>query len=198
MDAALACETSADCGSLKCIDGECRDPKAPESTRRSLRDHAWFGSETGYGLLVALMDAGAAAVEPFLLLAANNNSGEPQTFFGIMCFVPVTLTGSTVHFAHGRVFPGLISFFSWAGHVGTTFVVAGLVGLSTEHGFEFNNDAAWAAGLAFGAVGGIALATLDVWMARPRTHDAPKSSFSITPTASPTRGGAFVGLAASF
>ena len=201
MDAAVACETSADCGPLKCIAGECRDPSAPiAGPRRTLGDHAWFGSEKGYGVLVAVMDAAAASVEPFLLLAANHNSGEPQTFFGIMCFVPVTITGSTVHFAHGRAFPGIISFFAWASHVGTTFVVAGLVGLATERGFEFNNDAAWATGLAFGALGGVALAGLDVWMARPIVHKRPPTttSFSIAPMASPTRGGALVGVAATF
>jgi hypothetical protein len=26
-----------------------------------------------------------------------------------MCFVPVSITGSTVHFAHGRAFPGIIA-----------------------------------------------------------------------------------------
>jgi hypothetical protein len=201
VDAALACETSADCGSLKCIEGVCRDPYAHETLgpRRTLGDQAWFGSESGYGVLVAAMDAGAAVVEPFFLLAANKNSGAPQTFFGIMCFVPVTITGSTVHFAHGRVFPGVISFFAWASHVGATFLFAGFVGLSSERGFEFNNDAAWAAGLAFGAVGGIALAGLDVWMARPIVRKRPAAtSFSIAPTASPTRGGALFGVAASF
>ena len=202
MDA-LACDTSADCGPLKCIENVCRDPNAPApiSPYRTLGDHAWFGSETGYGVLVAALDAAAAVVEPFLLLAANNNSGPPQTAFGIMCFVPVTITGSTVHFAHGRAFPGIISFFAWASHVGTTFVVAGLVGLATERGFEFNNETAWVTGLVFGAAGGVALGYLDVWMARPivRKHaPPPPTSLSIAPMVSPTRGGALVGVAASF
>ena len=200
MDA-VACETTSDCGALKCIEGVCRDPSAPElAPHQTLGDHAWFGSDKGYGLFVALMDAGAAAVEPFLLLGAEHNSGPPQTTFGVLCFVPVTITGSTVHFAHGRVFPGIISFFAWASHVGTTFAVAGLVGLSTERGFEFNNDAAWAMGLVLGTLGGVALGALDVWMARPihRKREAPATSFSIAPTAAPTRGGALVGVAASF
>jgi hypothetical protein len=199
---AVACETSADCGALKCIEGVCRDPNAPETSAavRTLGHHAWFGSQTGYGVLVAVMDAGAAAVEPFLLLGANKNSGPPQTFFGIMCFVPVTITGSTVHFAHGRAFPGIISFFAWASHVGTTFALAGLVGLSTHSDLgEFNNDAAWAMGLVFGALGGIALTTLDVWMARPiaRKHTT-QPTLSIAPTFAPTRGGGLVGVGASF
>jgi hypothetical protein len=201
VDAAVACETTADCGTLRCIEGVCRDPSAPETLAavRTLGDHAWFGSEKGYGLLVAVMDAAAASVEPFLLLAANHNSGAPQTLFGISCFVPVTLTGSTIHFAHGRAFPGIISFFAWASHVGTTFVVAGLFGLATEHGFEFNEGVAWGTGLAFGALGGIALAGLDVWMARPIHRDHARSkSLSIAPMASPTRGGALFGVAASF
>jgi hypothetical protein len=205
VDAVVVCETSADCGALKCIEGVCRDPNgpAPVIPRRPPGDYAWFGSETGYGLLVAALDAAAAAVEPFLLLAAGQNSGPPQTALGIMCFVPVSITGSTVHFAHGRAVPGIISFFGWASHAGTTFLLGGLVGLLTERGFEFNNETAWATGLAFGAAGGVALAALDVWMARPvasfdvRKH-APKKNFAIAPITSPTRGGAFFGVAASF
>jgi hypothetical protein len=199
----VLCDTSAECGSLKCIEGICRDPKgpAPLFPERTVGDHVWFGSQTGYGVLVAALDAAAAVVEPFLLLAAGQNSGTPETVLGIMCFVPVSVTGSTVHFAHGRVVPGIISFFAWASHVGTTFAFAGLIGLSTARGFEFNNEAAWATGLAFGAAGGIALGYLDVWMARPitRQHEKPHTiSISISPLVSPTRGGAIFGAAASF
>jgi hypothetical protein len=151
MDA-VACETSDDCGALKCIDGLCRDPFAVQQeepkplSNVTLGHKAWFGSGQGYGALVAAFDIGATTLEPLLMAATQSVQGEQQTILGIICFVPVTFAGSIVHWAHGRVGPGFISFFAWLSHVATTFVVGGLFGLAFEHGFEFNYPAAWAAG----------------------------------------------------
>ena len=182
MDA-IACETSDDCGALKCIDGRCRDPFAAQQEESkplaTLGHKAWFGSGEGYGAVVAAFDLGATAVEPLLMIATQSAQGEQQTILGIICFVPVTLAGSIVHWAHGRVGPGFISFFAWSSHVATTFGVGGLFGL------------------AFGAAGAAALTWLDVWMART-VHEPTTTSLRFSPAIIPTQGGAIAALGGTF
>jgi hypothetical protein len=191
------CETTVDCGSLRCVDGVCRDPLGPAPRRMTVGDDVMFGSGKGYGAEVAAIDIGATLVEPLLMLATQASRDEQQTIFGVACFLPVSLAGSATHWAHGRVVPGIISFFAWASHAGTTFVVAGLFGLTLGHGFNFDLGAAWAAGLVFGGLGAAALTALDVWMARKVTPRAPTLAH-IVPSFAPTRGGAMAGVAGTF
>jgi hypothetical protein len=136
-------------------------------------------------------------VEPFILLSASRNSGEPQTLLGILCFVPVGLTGSTIHFAHGRVVPGIISLFAWTSAAATTFAVGGLSGYALDGGAGFNNGAAWAVGLVFGAAAAVGLTTLDVFLARTVVRKETRT-FSVSPAVVPMRGGAVAMLGGSF
>ncbi len=198
MDAA-ACDTSFDCGDLKCIDQVCRDPFAPvhhDAPTATLGHHMMFGTGEGYAPLIVLLDIGAALVEPFLTIAATTNDGSVSSTFGVLCFVPVGLTGSITHFAHGRVVPGIISFFAWTTAVGLTFSVAGLSGI-TANG-NFNSESAWAVGLAFGSIAAASLTALDAWMARTIVPTRHASSFTIAPSIFPVRSGAFGAVGGTF
>jgi hypothetical protein len=194
------CETSLDCGPLKCIERRCQDPYAPPSTTptsiATIGLRAMFGTAQRNVLLVALLDIAATSVEPFILLTASSNSGEPQTLLGILCFVPVGLTGSTIHFAHGRVVPGIISFFGWTAAAASTFAIAGLSGYALNSGPGFNDDAAWAVGLVVGSIFAASLTTLDVWMARVVSKQTRTPGFA--PAVVPMRGGALATFGGSF
>lgn len=156
-----------------------------------------FGTGKGYGLLIAVLDLAAAASTPFLLFEAGMHSGEPQTAFGISCFVTVAVVGSTTHFAHARVLPGIVSFFAWPTAAALTFSIAGLTGLSGGSG-RFNDTAAWATGLVFGSFATAGLTALDVYMARPEPKKPHATSFTIAPSFMPVRDGALGTLAGTF
>ncbi len=198
-----SCAVSAECGKLRCIDERCRDVaslvrgEAPKWSE-SLGHRAWFGDGRGYGALIAAVDIAATLTEPFLMLATVSNGGSTSSTLGVLCFVPTTLAGSTVHFVHRRAVPGIISFFAWPSLAGTTFVVGGLFGLALQHGFEFNSAAAWTAGLTFGGGGAALLTWLDVWMARTVTTAEKRwlPPVQLTSGVVPTRGGAVVSLGA--
>ena len=199
-----ACTTSDECGGLKCIDERCRDVDAvargeAPSSFGTLGNRAMFGHGEGYGAVVAALDIAATAVEPLLMLAATSNSGEASTLFGITCFIPVGLAGSTVHAVYRRAIPAVISFFAWTSLAATTFVVGGLFGLAFASSGELNSAAAWTSGIAFGAGGAALLTWLDVWMAR-RTVPSGQSTTSLrlVPTLAPIQGGGVAGVAGSW
>ena len=201
------CETSRDCGALKCINERCHDVAAilrgeDTSVSMSTPGHvAMFGDGQGYGGLVAAADIAATATEPFLMLATMSTQAPITTLLGVLCFVPTGLTGPIVHAVHGRYVPAVISFFAWTSLAGSTFVVGGLFGLAFEtNGFELNTAAAWAAGLVFGASGAAMLTWLDVWMARTIEPPEKKSStfVRLVPTFVPARGGGMAALGGSF
>ncbi|HEX4515013.1 MAG TPA: hypothetical protein VH054_15815 [Polyangiaceae bacterium] len=201
MDGAL-CETSFDCGDLKCIDQICRDPHAPfhvEEHATTIGHQLMFGTGKGYGLLIAVLDILAAASTPVLLYEAGMHSGEPQTGFGISCFVTVGLVGSTTHFAHARVLPGIASLFAWPAGAALTFAFAGLIGLGGSLRGEFNEGAAWVAGIGLGAIAATGLTALDVYMARPMMKKKPVTpSFTLAPSFVPLRDGALGALGGTF
>ena len=155
-----------------------------------------FGTGVGYGLMIAIVDGVVAASEPLLAFGSISQvspNAELGTVLGVLAFALPALPASTTHFSHGRIVPGIISFFAWPSLAGTTFLVGGLFGLMFSSGYELNQAAAWAAGLVFGAAGAVGLTYLDVTMARTvvvSPPDVPKVALTLIPT----RGGAITAL----
>ena len=124
-----SCVTSADCGSLHCIEGVCRTVAEAEGTGPTLGHVATFGTGRGYGVMIAAVDALVAVSEVPITLAATSRislDSTPGTTLGVVAFAFPALPSSITHFAHGRVVPGIISFFAWPSLAGTTFVIAAL------------------------------------------------------------------------
>jgi hypothetical protein len=158
-----------------------------------------FGDEGGYRAQIIVADILATVSEPALVAAAVSTGGGSSTTFGILAFVPVTLTAPIVHLAHGRVIPAVISFFAWPALAGTTFLAGGIAGLAQNRDGSFNGVAAWVVGLTFGAAGATGLTALDAYFARDITkredvtHKTPVSMML-----TPTRGGAIASIGGAF
>jgi len=196
------CTISSDCrADFYCVEGECLEIVAGQVVQSgpSRVWHVMFGNGHGYSVVIAVADVAATVATGVLMtVAAVGNTGIGAGLAGI-AVAPPLFTGPIVHFASGRVGPGIISAFAWASVGFSTTVVAGLLGLATGSEFRFGYDGALAGGLAFGAVGAGLLTYLDAWMAREVPHPKPHNdTLGWTGAFLPTPSGATVSFSGTW
>jgi hypothetical protein len=193
-----ACRTSAECGGLACIDGQChhvdRQLVAGSPRRRrfeTVGERALFGDGHGYLAESLVGDAAAVATVTTLLLisAFSGDAG-----WAIAAAVPTTLTGPMIHLVEGRPTAAAISFFGWASVPPSAVGLSYLAGVSSITG-PFGNAAS-----AVGTFVGVALAgaclmtAVDAFLARPVEPGRAGEGARWVPSIVPVPGGGLATL----
>lgn len=190
------CSTTAECGSLHCIDGRCRAIE-PLSAREggapaaSPSSAVMFGNGRGYVTASVITDVCAVltTVPPWMVAYAADFS-RFMTGFQIAPLVQLA-AGPALHLYEGRIGPAFISLLGWTTVAMTTYFVPTVV---SPYGDEPNG---LAAGTAMLIGGGIAMTIVDAILARPhRASREPQAEWA--PSVQPVPGGLVTGLAGAW
>ena len=198
-DVGRACQTSAECGDLHCIDGACvavengrvigsPGPQLTSGTK------GMFGDGHGYAIPILVADLCAAAVTGTLVaLEASTLQGG----FAIAALFPTTLTAPIMHLAYGRPIPALISLLGWASVPPTALFFGALVSLGNRD-TTTGGVLGFATGIGISLAVGTGLTALDVYFARPVHLRDEQPSFTWAPAIAPTPGGLTASIVGTF
>jgi hypothetical protein len=160
-----SCVTTADCGSLRCIEGTCRHVEAlahPRPHRHSsMLTQAFVGDGRGYVAAVLIADIAAFASTLPVWMPAY--AADASRFAVGLQVLPLTqlIVGPIIHAVHGRSMPTLISLLGWTTVAMTTFFTPLLVTYGNE-----DRPEGLALGSAFCIGGSIVMTVVDAFLAR--------------------------------